>query len=71
MPPSADVCVFDMALTMEDVLLRGKYLGLRRVAGIQTGLINVDWVYNPSRQCRVRSTRRLNWRRWRIIRKGS
>jgi hypothetical protein len=46
-PTAADLCVFSMALTMEDVLLRGKYLGIRRTAGIRTGLVEIDWVYNP------------------------
>jgi hypothetical protein len=46
-PPGADLCVFSMALTMEDVLLRGKYLGIRRVAGIRAGVMQADWVYNP------------------------
>ena len=46
-PTGADVAVFSMALTMEDVLLRGKYLGIRRLAGIKAGLVEVDWVYNP------------------------
>ncbi|MBN2044258.1 MAG: pyridoxamine 5'-phosphate oxidase family protein [Anaerolineales bacterium] len=46
-PPGAELCVFDMALTMEDVLLRGKYLGMRRVGGIKSGLVKVNWVYNP------------------------
>jgi hypothetical protein len=36
-----------MALTMEDVLLRGTYLGVRRMGGIRAGLVQVDWVYNP------------------------
>ena len=46
-PPGADMSVFGMALTMEDVLLRGKYLGIHHVAGIRAGLVQVDWVYNP------------------------
>jgi hypothetical protein len=46
-PTGVDMCVFSMALTMEDVLLRGKYLGVRRTAGIRTGLVEIDWVYNP------------------------
>ena len=46
-PTGADVAVFSMALTMEDVLLRGKYLGMRRLAGIKAGLVEVNWVYNP------------------------
>ena len=46
-PTGADVAVFSMALTMEDVLLRGKYLGMNRLAGIKAGIVKVDWVYNP------------------------
>ena len=46
-PTGADLCVFSMALTMEDVLLRGKYLGIRRKVGIRTGVVEIAWVYNP------------------------
>jgi hypothetical protein len=46
-PAGADICVFSMALTMEDVLLRGKYLGMRRMGGVRSGVVQVDWVYNP------------------------
>jgi hypothetical protein len=46
-PTGANVAVFSMALTMEDVLLCGKYLGMHRLAGIKTGMVKVDWVYNP------------------------
>jgi hypothetical protein len=46
-PAGADLVVFSMALTMEDVLLRGKYQGIRRVGGIKAGVVEVDWVYNP------------------------
>jgi hypothetical protein len=46
-PDGAEVAVFSMALTMEDVLLRGEYLGMRRVAGVKAGSVRVDWVYNP------------------------
>ncbi len=46
-PVGAPLAVFGMALTMEDVLLRGKFLGFRRIAGIKTGVVAVDWVYNP------------------------
>ena len=27
--------------------MRGKYIGLRRVAGIKAGVVDVDWIYNP------------------------
>ncbi|MBN1138467.1 MAG: pyridoxamine 5'-phosphate oxidase family protein [Anaerolineae bacterium] len=46
-PPGATVAVFCMSLSMEDVLMRGKFQGVRRVAGIRCGRIAVDWVYNP------------------------
>lgn len=31
---------------MEDVLVRGEFLGLQRRAGILCGQVKVDWVYN-------------------------
>ncbi len=46
-PVGADLGIFSMALTMEDVLLRGKYLGINRLAGVKAGIVKVDWVYNP------------------------
>jgi hypothetical protein len=46
-PTGVPLAVFSMALTMEDVLLRGTYQGIRRVGGIKAGVVEVDWVYNP------------------------
>jgi len=46
-PSGAPLAIFSMALTMEDVLLRGTYLGTRRMGGIRAGLVQLDWVYNP------------------------
>ena len=46
-PQGATVAVFCMSLQMEDVLMRGEYLGLQRVAGIRCGSVRVNWVYNP------------------------
>lgn len=46
-PAGAALAIFGMALTMEDVLLRGKYLGIQRAGGVKTGMAEVDWVYNP------------------------
>ena len=46
-PAGAPLAVFNMALTMEDVMLRGKYLGLHRMGGVKAGVVEVDWVYNP------------------------
>ena len=45
-PAGVSLAVFGMALTMEDVLLRGVYQGFRRVGGIRTGLVKVDYLYN-------------------------
>jgi hypothetical protein len=46
-PAGAPMAVFSMALTMEDVLLRGTYQGVRRVGGLKTGVVEIDWIYNP------------------------
>jgi len=46
-PQGAPVAVFGMSLDMEDVLLRGEFQGIRRVAGIRCGRVALDWVYNP------------------------
>ncbi len=46
-PMGATVAVFGMSLQMEDVLMRGEYLGLQRIAGIRCGRISANWVYNP------------------------
>ena len=46
-PAGVTLAVISMALTMEDVLLRGTYQGIRRVGGIKAGVVEVDWVYNP------------------------
>lgn len=45
-PVGASVSILGMALSMEDVLVRGTYQGLRRVGGLQCGILDVDWVYN-------------------------
>ena len=46
-PAGATLAVFGLSLDMEDVLLCGRYEGLRRVAGVRCGSMQVDWVYNP------------------------
>jgi hypothetical protein len=46
-PPGADLCVFGLSLDMEDVLLRGNFLGIQRKSGVQVGLVEINWVYNP------------------------
>jgi hypothetical protein len=46
-PVGAHLAAFGLALTMEDVLLRGVYRGIQRRGGVRLGLLDVDWVYNP------------------------
>ena len=46
-PAYTPMAVFGMALTMEDVLVRGTYMGARRMAGFKCGVVQLDWVYNP------------------------
>jgi hypothetical protein len=46
LPQGEAVAVFGMTLDMEDVLVRGVYQGVRRIAGIACGQVQVDWVYN-------------------------
>ncbi len=46
-PAGASLALFGMALTMEDVLARGVYLGMRRVGGVRVGVLQTNWVYNP------------------------
>jgi hypothetical protein len=46
-PSGATVALFGMSLDMEDVLMRGEFQGICRVAGIRCGSIAVNWVYNP------------------------
>lgn len=45
-PPYTPVAVFSMALTMQDVLVRGTYQGIKRLGGVNCGIVQVDWVYN-------------------------
>jgi hypothetical protein len=45
-PAGTKVAVFGLALTMEDVLVRGEFEGIRRYGGIRCGRVKVDWVYN-------------------------
>jgi len=46
-PAYTPVAVFGMALTMEDVLVRGTYQGARRLAGFKCGVVQLGWAYNP------------------------
>lgn len=45
-PKSVPLALFGMSLGMVDVLMRGKYLGMRKIAGVTSDEVEVDWVYN-------------------------
>lgn len=45
-PVGATVAVFGLSLDMEDVLMRGEFLGWQRMAGLPMGVVRVNWVYN-------------------------
>jgi len=41
-----DMAVFALKTSLESVLVRGKFIGVKQVLGIRTGMIDLDWVYN-------------------------
>ena len=45
-PDNATVALLGMSLSMQDVLMRGRFLGIRRVGGVRCGAVSVNWVYN-------------------------
>jgi hypothetical protein len=45
-PPGSTVAVFGLSLDMEDVLIRGEFLGIQKIGGLPCGLVRVNWVYN-------------------------
>jgi len=45
-PAGKDVAIFGMTMKMEDVMVRGTFKGASRSRGIQTGTVDIDWVYN-------------------------
>lgn len=45
-PAGSPVAMLGMALTMEDVLVRGVFTGVQRRAGLACAGMQVDWVYN-------------------------
>jgi hypothetical protein len=45
-PENSTVAVFALNLQMESVLIRGRFSGYRRYAGLRAGAIDIDWVYN-------------------------
>jgi hypothetical protein len=45
-PVGKPVAILGMALSMEDVLVRGPFGGLGRIGGVRCGTVQVEWVYN-------------------------
>ena len=43
--------VFGLTMKMEDVMLRGTFREVSRSRGIQTGTIDIKWVYNSMPPC--------------------
>jgi len=46
-PEGIPMAMFGMCLDMTDVLVRGRYLGMRQIGLSKCGILNVDYVYNP------------------------
>ncbi len=40
------VAVFGLSMDMEDILIRGTFMGTERYRGIKLGAIDIEWVYN-------------------------
>ena len=40
------VAVFGLTMEMEDILIRGTFLGFNRYRSVQLGSIDIEWVYN-------------------------
>lgn len=45
-PVGVRMVVFGMSFSMETVLMRGDFTGIQPVAGIPSGIVSIDWVYN-------------------------
>jgi hypothetical protein len=44
--PGMDMAVFCLKTSLESVLVRGKFVGYKRIRGINFGVIDINWVYN-------------------------
>ncbi len=49
------VALFGLTMDMEDILIRGQFLGLDRFRSIKLGTIDIEWVYNsmPPKQGQI------------------
>jgi len=45
------VAVFGLTMKMEDVMVRGTFRTVERSRGIQTGTVDIEWVYNSMPPC--------------------
>lgn len=45
-PQGTTVAIFGLSLNMEDVLMRGDFVGVRRMGSVRCGSVKVNWVYN-------------------------
>ena len=50
-PQGTTVAVFGITMGMEDVLIRGTFLGFHRYRFIQLGAVDIEWVYNSMPPC--------------------
>ena len=50
-PPGTRVAVFGLTMGMEDVLIRGTFMGYFRTRLLQLGTIDIEWVYNSMPPC--------------------
>jgi len=50
-PQGATVAVFGLTMGMEDVLIRGKFLGFNRYRFVRLGAVDIEWVYNSMPPC--------------------
>jgi len=50
-PPGQTVSVFGLTMKMEDVMVRGTFSRGARSRGIQTGTVDIKWVYNSMPPC--------------------
>ncbi len=50
-PKDASVAVFGLTMSMEDVLVRGRYRGVFPHRLVRLGVVDIDWVYNSMPPC--------------------
>jgi hypothetical protein len=50
-PKGSTVAVFGLTMGMEDVLVRGTFLGFNRYRFFRLGAIDIEWVYNSMPPC--------------------